>query len=586
VIGSELPLHAWTVPSQRSLYLGFLLPFVASCTAIIGGQADNRQGPSGSLGPTGTGSVVGTGAAGTGPTDPGAGPQSQPTASMHKLSIVEFTNSLHDLLGSGAPVASDLEPDQQVDGFRSVSGAGVAVSPTGVSQYETAINAATQFAFSSTAQAKLVLSCVPTSATDSSCSVNQVLGTFGRRALRRPLTDADVARYAGVATDIAKEPGGSMLVGLKYAVSAILQSPEFLYRVELGAPSPPDGGRNKYTDFEMASRLASLLWGSVPDEALLDAAASGKLSTAEGVLAQANAMISSQKVHQSFNDFTNDLYGMDASSHLPLSTTFKDPKFYPNWTPTLPTAMAQELSMRIDEAAFNGDFLSLYDSPVVFVNNELAKIYGLPQQQVDGFRKVTLDAGSPRLGLLGSGAMLAANGLPQRTSPTLRGRFVSQQLLCKTVPPPPGNVNLAALDSPPPGTPIRSVLEEHRKNPACAACHAMMDPIGLGLDNFDSVGAYRTMENGAPIDASGDLDGVPFKDEASLSMALRNHPDAASCFVTKLYEHAQGRQPLEVDAAVIASLAKQFDASGHRANQLLVDVVSSDAYRFVEVAPR
>jgi len=304
------------------------------------------------------------------------------------------------------------------------------------------------------------------------------------------------------------------------------------------------------------------------------------------VLAQANAMILSQKVHLSFNDFANDLYGMDPSSGMPLSTTFKDPKFYPNWTMTLPVVMQQELTMRIDDAAFNGDYLSLYDSPVVFVNNELAKIYGLPSAAVDGFRKVTLDAGSTRLGLLGSAAMLAANGLPQRTSPTLRGRFVAEQLLCKTVPPPPDNVNLTALDMLPPGSSVRAVLEAHRKNPACAACHQLMDPIGLGLENFDSVGAYRSMENGAAVDATGDLDGVPFKDEASLSTALRNHPNAAACFVTKLYEHAQGRVPLGVDAPVLASLSKQFGDKGHRANQLLVDIVSSDAYRFVEIATK
>ena len=182
--------------------------------------------------------------------------------------------------------------------------------------------------------------------------------------------------------------------------------------------------------------------------------------------------------------------------------------------------------------------------------------------------------------------MLAANGLPQRTSPTLRGRFVSEQLLCKTIPPPPANVNLAALDMLPPGSSVRAVLEQHRKNPACAACHALMDPIGLGLENFDSVGAFRTTENGAPIDATGDLDGVAFNDEAALSTALRNHPNAARCFVTKLYEHAQARAPLGVDDSVIAGLSKQFEEEGHRANQLLVDIVSSDAYRFVDVATK
>ncbi|HEV3192028.1 MAG TPA: DUF1588 domain-containing protein [Polyangiaceae bacterium] len=504
---------------------------------------------------------------------------------MHKLTVFEFTNSLHDLLGSNAPVASQLEPDQQLNGFRSISGAVVAISPTGVSQFETAINAATQFAFSSATQAAMVLSCVPTSATDAQCPLSQVLGTFGRRAFRRPLTTADVDRYASVATDIAKEPGGSILVGLKYAVSAILQSPEFLYRVELGVPSPADGGRDKYTAFEMASRLASLLWGSVPDETLLNAAASGKLSTPDGVLAQATTMISAQRAHQAFIDFANDLYGMDPSSAMSLSATFKDPKFYPNWTQTLPMAMQQELSMRIDDAAFNGDYLSLYDSPVVFVNNELAQIYGLPKAAMDGFRRLTLPAGSPRLGLLGSGAILASNGLPQRTSPTLRGRFVSEQLLCKTVPPPPPNVNTSALDMLPPGSSVKAVLEQHRRNPACASCHALMDPVGLGLENFDSIGAYRTTDNNAPIDATGDLDGAAFRDEASLSTVLRNHPNAAACFVTKLYEQAQGRTPLDVDQPVLASLGKQFD-QGHRADQLLLDIVSSDAYRFVEIATK
>jgi hypothetical protein len=137
-----------------------------------------------------------------------------------------------------------------------------------------------------------------------------------------------------------------------------------------------------------------------------------------------------------------------------------------------------------------------------------------------------------------------------------------------------------------PGSSVKSALEQHRKNPACASCHMLMDPIGLGLENFDSVGAYRTADNNAPIDATGDLDGAAFKDEASLSTALRNHPKASSCFVTKLYEQAQARLPLDVDASVLASLSKQFDQNGHRADQLLLAIVSNDAYRFVEIATK
>ncbi len=306
--------------------------------------------------PGGPGSgAVGTGGPATGSGGGTVGPLTQPAPTLRKLTIAEFTNSIHDLLGSNAPVPSQLEPDQQLDGFRSVSASVVAVSPTGVSQYEAAINGAAQYAFSSAAQAATVLTCVPASATDTACPLGQVLGAFGRRAFRRTLTAADLTRYVSVATDIAQEPGGSMLVGLKYAVSAILQSPEFLYRVELGAPSAADGGRNKYTSFEMASRLASLLWVSVPDDALMNAAASGSLSTPAGVLAQAKTMLASPKAHQSIANFANDLYGMDPSSGTPLTTTFKDAAFYPSWTMTLPVAMQQELLMRVDDVAFTGD---------------------------------------------------------------------------------------------------------------------------------------------------------------------------------------------------------------------------------------
>jgi hypothetical protein len=205
---------------------------------------------------------------------------------------------------------------------------------------------------------------------------------------------------------------------------------------------------------------------------------------------------------------------------------------------------------------------------------------------MDGFRRATLPAGSPRSGLLGSAAILASNGLPQRTGPTLRGRFVAQQLLCKIVPDPPPTVDTTVLNTLPPNSSVKAVLEEHRKNPACASCHAMMDPIGLGLENFDSVGTYRTTDNNVPIDASGELDGVPFKDEATLATALRNHPDALTCFVSKVYEQAQGRSSLPIEEAVLTNLGKQFAASGHRADQLLLDIISSDAYRFVEIATK
>jgi hypothetical protein len=392
------------------------------------------------------------------------------------------------------------------------------------------------------------------------------------------LTDAETKLFVDIATSIGDE-ATSVLTGLEYAVSAILQSPGFLYRVELGIPSAADGGRRKYDDFEMASRLASTLWNSVPDEALLDAAGKGELADVEGIRAQAERMLAAPRAHDALASFVGDLYGLDR-----LLGTFKDAGTFPEWTPTLRDAMHEELTRRIDDMVFNvkGDFLSLYDNRTVFVNNELARVYGLPEVRPDAFRKVELPIDSARVGLLGSGAFLAAYALPQRTSPTARGKFVNLALLCKVIPPPPPGVDTTLPPLADPNASIRERLEFHRSNPACATCHNLMDPIGLGLEHFDGLGRYRATDNGRAIDASGVINGAPFENAAELGARLREDPVAEACFVSKVYAHAQGRSPGAVDRAALAELTTAFGLDGHRADRLLVALVSSEAFRFVE----
>jgi hypothetical protein len=451
------------------------------------------------------------------------------------------------------------------------------VSPSGVGLYEAAVDAAAASAFSDATRAAAVLSCVPEATTDTACTT-RALQAFGRRAFRRPLTDDESTLFVGIATSIGNE-AKSALVGLEYAVSAILQSPSFLYRVELGAPSAADNGRLKYTGFEMTSRLAATLWNSIPDEALLTAAAGGQLDAPDGVRAQATRMLTTARAHDALGSFADDLYGLDR-----LLTTFKDAAIFPEWTPSLQDAMHQELTKRVDDMVFTtkGDYLSLYDNRTVFVNNELAKIYGLPQATPDAFRKLELPADSPRVGLLGSAGFLAAYAFPQRTSPTARGKFVNLTLLCKIVPAPPPGVDTTLPTTADPTASVRQRLEVHRSNASCSSCHALMDPIGLGLENFDSLGRYRDNDNGHPIDPSGDVNGVAFKNAAELGAQLRQDPTTGACFVSKVYAHAQGRSTLDVDSTALAGLTTQFGASGNRADQLLVELVSSEAFRFVE----
>jgi hypothetical protein len=561
---------------------------IAACTGRVGGGGPAPS--SGAAGPgaagAGTSATTGTAGTGAGPAGGGTGGPSsllnlaggaEPTASLHKLTVSEFTNSLNDLLGAGAPVGA-VEPDLVVAGFASVGASTVAVSPAGVGLYESVTGTATDYVFSDPTRAAAVLSCIPTTMTDTACA-SQALAAFGRRAFRRPLSDAETMRFVTLAETVAGKSGGTVLAGMRHAVWAILQSPSFLYRVELGAPSAADGGRLKYGDFEMASRLAGALWGSVPDDPLLDAAAAGKLETAADVSAQATRMLADPRVHRSLVAFVDDLFGK-----LVLEQATKDPAIFPAWTTTLRDAMQEELERRIDDVVFaqKGDFLSLYESKATFVNAELAQYYGLPAQAAgaDGWWAATFPAETPRVGLLGAGAILAAYALPQRTSPTARGKFVATALLCETIPdPPPGVPPLPAMADA--SSTLRQKLEMHRSAASCSACHALMDPIGFGMENFDGAGQYRTQDNGHPIDATGTLGGVPFDGLAQLGTAI--HADAATspCFVSKLMTFAEGR-PLSVhDASALDALATTFAQAGNRVDQLMLDVVTSDAFRFV-----
>ncbi len=505
-----------------------------------------------------------------------AGPQ--PVARLHKLTAREFSASLKDILGADI-LLSGLEADQQIDGLYSVGASELSISPAGISRFEGAVQGAVENTLSDAAKAKKLLACVPTQAMDTAC-LAKAMNALGRRAFRRPLLPAETNRYVTVAQSIGTEANDPLL-GLRFGISALLQSPNFLYRSEVGTPSPGDGGRHKYSGYEMASRLAAILWGSVPDDPLLDAAAQDSLATETGVRKQGERLLAHANARRALGNFASDLYGTEH-----LENAFKDTNIFKTWTPSMRESMRDDLLARVADLAFGtpGDYLTLFDSRTVFVNNELGKLYSVAAAMPDSMRKVDLPDTSPRRGLLGSGAILAGYALPQRTSPTQRGRFIAESLLCKTVPLPPPGVDTNLDETSDPKASLREQLDKHRANPQCASCHALMDPLGLGLENFDAIGNYRTTDKGKTIDTSGMLDGMVFRNGGELGERLRQHPQAGPCFVRKLYAHAQGRLPLDVDEPGLDVLAKQFFQGGNRAQQLLLDLVSHEAFRFVEPA--
>jgi hypothetical protein len=509
-----------------------------------------------------------------------------PVARLRRLTTPEFTFSLQDLLGGSDVPVSAVDPDVSVGvfgpsavnlgGFAAIGASSIAVSPSGVGLYEAAVRGAVSSAFGHPAQLSSILPCVPTATTDTAC-LTQAIHAFGRRAFRRPLSGDETTTFVNLATHIGNQPGSSVLTGLQYAISAILQWPDFVYRVELGVASPADGGRLKYTSYEIASRLAATLWSSVPDDTLLDAAAMDALSTTDGITAQAQRMLADSRVHRALAAFTDELLALQS-----MSTITKDKTLFPSWTDTLGPAMQQEVELRVDDIVFTqkADFFSLFQSPSTFVNGELAQFYGLPQPSGSGFQPATFPAGSPRLGILGSGAILATEALSDRTSPVKRGLLVDQMLRCMVIPaPPPGVPPLPPTQSS--SETVRQELDAHVASPQCNGCHNLLDPIGFGMENFDAIGQYRTMEKGQPIDASGNLNGIAFHDLAGLETAVQKDPAAAPCLVSNFYVRAMGRAAIGYDEPSINTLTTQFAAAGNRVDQLLVSLVSSDSFRFV-----
>jgi len=504
-----------------------------------------------------------------------------PAPTLHRLTRSELTHSLQDLLGADVPIGQ-LEPDVSINGFSSIGASSVEVSPAGIDLHEQAVLAATGYVFADEARVQAQFGCTPASPSDSACS-SRIVTQFGRRAFRRPLTEAEVARFTGLATSIGSADGSRLLTGVRYALAAILESPSFVYRVELGVPSAEDAGRLKYTGFEMASRLAGIFWDSVPDDTLLDAADAGALATPEGVRAQAERLIADSKAERSLVVFTRELFG---TSHLDEAQ--KDDALFPTWRESLKDAMREELERRVLDMVFarKGDFLSLLDDRKTFVNDDLAQFYGLPVSGEPGFHAAEFPPESRRAGLLGAGAVLAGHALPQRNSPTARGKFVSEMLLCRSIPPPPNNVPPLPPQAGPEVT-MRERLAVHRQSPVCAGCHSMMDPIGFGMEDFDSVGLYRTLEGTSPVDASGvlegpGLDGTTFSGLAELGAALRRQPVVGPCLVSKLYSEVLGRRALQLDRSAIEQLAARFSDSQHRLDQLLLTLVTSDSFRFAE----
>lgn len=504
--------------------------------------------------------------------EPPKGPVGPPTptaSAAQRLTTAQYRNAIRDLFGPEVVVPPALEPDVALDGFDAVGSSKSTISARGVEQYEAAAFAIGNQVIADPKLLGRVLTCKPAGVTDEPCA-RTFTAALGRRVFRRPLTTDETTKIVAVITSSATTLG-AFEKGLPYGIAAMLQSPNFLYRPVFGQGEPKE-----HTGFELATRLSFFLWNTIPDDALLAAAEAGALATYDGVKKEVDRMLASPLARDGLRNFVREWFRLGDLDRLE-----KDAKLFTTYSVELgPTAREETLRL-FEDLVFekNADIRDVMTTRRTFVTPKLASMYQLPAPSPEGFAPVELPSDSPRRGLLGQIAILALYAHPTSSSATLRGKFVREKLLCVEIPAPPVNVNTALPEPTPDAKTLRQRVKIHLLDKSCAGCHAIMDPIGLGLEQFDGIGRYRTKENAAVIDPSGELDGQKFSNPAELAEAIRNHRDFGPCIARKVFQYGTGMKPTPEDNPTLKALADHFAAAGYRLKPLMAAVATSPAFR-------
>jgi mono/diheme cytochrome c family protein len=417
-------------------------------------------------------------------------------------------------------------------------------------------------------------SSLETDASEGGCA-RQILATLARRAYRQPVKDAELQPILDFYKSARRD--GTFERGIESALQLILASPKFVFRVEQDPPNVSPGGIYRISDVELASRLSFFLWSSIPDEELLAAASQGRLSDRAELDRQVRRMLADPRSSALVANFAGQwLQVRNLKTLLPNSDEF------PDFDDNLRQAFARETNMFFESVIREDrNVLDLLTADYTFVNERLARHYGVPGIYGSQFRRITL-ADDVRRGLLGKGSLLAVTSHATRTSPVNRGKWVLENILGTPPAPPPPNV--PALKEPEPGAATKTMREqmvEHRANPTCASCHKVMDPIGFAMENFDAVGAWRSRDAGAPIDASGELaDGSKVDGVVALRQALVSRPDVfVGALTEKLLTYALGRGLDYPDMPAVRSIVASASRDRYRFSSIVSGIVTSTPFQ-------
>ena len=505
-----------------------------------------------------------------------------------RLTRFEYDNTIRDLIGLDLHLSNILPEDGSGGEGFNTSGDSLFLSAILIEKYLQAADQALDAVLPSQQHALADLS-LPVEAArrrlllatpDEKISAHDAaktdLAAFARRAFRRPVGDDEVVRLLSL-FDRAQARGDSFEASLRLALKGVLISPHFLFLVE---PEPPKEGIYRLGDYPLASRLSYFLWSSMPDEELMKLADQRRLGETDVLRQQVRRMVKDPRSKALGENFAAQWLGITALG----GASRPDPKRFPEFDDDLSAAMHDEAVEFVGYVLRNDrGLMELLDADYTFLNERLAKHYGIAGVSGPEMRKVQLADRTQRGGLLGLGAILTSTSYPLRTSPVLRGKWVLEEILGDGVPPPPPTAGkLPQDDNQSDGLTMRQRLERHRSQAECAGCHRKMDPLGFGLENFDAIGRWRTEQGGKPVDATGELpSGEKFAGPLELrEMLVKRHDEFLRNFTRKMLGYALGRGLGKFDNCVVDSAVKNLDADHQRASILLDEIVLSLPFRY------
>jgi len=520
----------------------------------------------------------------------GVGPQAScrkvatPGTKLIRLTHAQYDNTVRDILGLSVSPSAAFQKDPTFQGFNN-NALGLSVADRlGRDYRRSAEDLGSQVVASAAARAKVV----PCTGTSDDCA-KDFIATFGRRAFRRPLTTPEETAFFTLfkKANSVMETGDAFSKGVALTVEAMLQMPEFLYRVELAENAPVDG-KVALTSYELASRLSYLLWNTTPDPVLLDLAAADKLATAADVRTQALKMLDDARAVKVVDDFHHQWLDLDKYNNLT-----RDPALFPNFTPAIAPMMQQETLRFISHVVFDqkAPFSTLFTAPYTFVNKEVAALYKLTGTYTTAaYAKVDLDP-TQRSGLLTQTGFLASHAYTRTDSPIHRGVFMIRRVLCLPLGDPPGN---ADLNLPPLMGNIKTTRQQvanHTSPGNCAGCHNRINAMGFAFENYDAVGQYRTMDNGEPVDSTGSIvlggKTIEFKDAIEFSKAISVSEEARGCYARNWLRYAYQRADGAEDACDLEAMTTKLARADYPVKELIGDLTQNNSFRYrpAEEAP-